>query len=225
MAGKEVEVEWMTSSAKPKRWFLMSILCGCAALLILTLDRRHPLPAAAVQARAFQPLDIEPEDVRPGLLAAYRSLVDRDTSFSRPEPKPAFYLGNSSPHPRLPPGPFEVTWSGLLLIKENAPLSFHAFVGGEVSVELDAVTVLQGRGATDSSRIGPKETLKHSPGYYRLAIRFRALPDVPARLQMFWESPIFAREPLPAWRLFHVPKELPAEAKTEELAARGRIVA
>src|SRR5207245_9496264 len=131
------------------------------------------------------------------LRAAYRSLADTDAAFSHIEPKPAFYLGRSSPHPRLPPGPFEVTWSGVLTLKETAPITFHAFTGGEVTMKIDGVTVLEGRGPTDSSEIGPKEAAKRPPGDYRLTIHCRALADVPARLRLFWERAQFQRDPRP----------------------------
>jgi mono/diheme cytochrome c family protein len=192
---------------------------GLATLLLAASPQRSS--TAETQPRTGQSLDVEPEEVRPGPAAVYRSLENATATLLRIDVKPSFYLGRSSPHPRLPPGPFEVLWSGVLLIKEPAPLSFRAFVGGEVNVNVDGVTVLEGRGTTDTSQIGPKESLKRAPGYYRLMIRYRALADVPARLQLFWESPLFAREPLPAWRLGHLPKELPPEAKQEALAAEG----
>src|SRR5262249_50324442 len=145
------------------------------------------------------PLDVELEDLRPGLVATYRSLDDKDATLARIDPKPAFYLGHSSPHPRLGPGTFEVVWQGILFFKETGPISFDALVGGEVRMEVDGVTVLQGRGQSDTARVGPKETLKREPGLYRLKITYRSLPDVAARLQIWWEGPGFSREPLPAW--------------------------
>src|SRR5688572_25730934 len=127
-------------------------------------------------------LDLEPEELRPGLVAEYRSLADPQAALTRVEPKSAFTLGRSSPHPRLPPGPFEVVWSGVIALREPEPVSFSALVGGEVTVAVDGVTVLDGRGPTDASRVAAKETLKRPPGYYRLTVRYRSLADVPARL-------------------------------------------
>ena len=71
----------------------------------------------------------------------------------------------------------------------------------EVVVPIDGVTVLNGRGLTDSARVPTKEPLKREPGTYSLTIKYRSLADVPARLQLWWESPAFAAEPIPAWRL------------------------
>src|SRR5208282_5140053 len=76
-------------------------------------------------------LDVELEDLRPGLLAVYRSATDRDATLTRIDLKPSFTLGHSSVHPRLPPGPFEAVWTGVLFLKEPAPVAFSAFVGGE----------------------------------------------------------------------------------------------
>jgi hypothetical protein len=85
-----------------------------------------------------------------------------------------------------------------------------------VSIQVDGVTVL------DGSKL-PTRTWK--PGDYRLTVRFRSLPDVPARLQLWWQSPTFDREPIPAWRLGHLENELTPAAKHDLLAARGRLQA
>src|SRR6478736_2643196 len=80
------------------------------------------------------PLDLEPSELTPGLVAHYRSIAEPDATVYRVEPKPAFYLGRSSPHPRIPPGPFEVTYTGVVSIRDPGPIAFSAFVGGDVSV-------------------------------------------------------------------------------------------
>src|SRR5262245_41300985 len=175
--------------------------------------------AAAGQPKG--PLDIEPEDLRPGLVAEYRSLADAKATLTRIDPKPAFTLGWSSPHPRLPAGPFEVVWTGVLNVRDAGPLSYSAFVGGEVTVTVDGVVVVEGKGTTDSTRLPAKAALDRPPGYYRLEVRYKSLADVPARLQLWWEGPSFAGEPLPAWRLGHIAKELSPAANQEQRALRG----
>ena len=170
-------------------------------------------------------LDLEPEDVRPGLVAKYRSLADPSATLARVEPKPSFYLGRSSPHPRLPAGPFEVVWSGVVAIRDSGPIVFSAFVGGEVTVTVDGVRVLDGRGTSDTSRVDAKEKLDRPSGHYHLTVRYRSLADVPARLQLFWEGPSFAREPVPAWRLGHLATQRTPAVERDERAAAGRIAA
>lgn len=187
------------------------------ALLIALLA-----PAAADAADKPTGLDVELEDLRPGLVATYRSIGDRDASVTRIEPKPAFYIGHSSPHPRIGLGPFEVVWQGVLFLKETSPVSFDALAGGEVSVEVDGVAVLQGRGATDTAKIAAKQALDRPPGFYRLKIQYRSLPDVPARLQVWWHGPSFSREPLPPWQLKHLAADVSDAVKRDELSEVGR---
>jgi cytochrome c2 len=167
-------------------------------------------------------LDVEPDELRPGLVAVYRSLVDPAAVLTRLDPKPTFFLGDSSPHSRLPAGPFEVTWTGVLLLRQKAPVSFDALVSGSVTVEVDGVTVLQGKGTAVRDRVAAKAALDRPPGVYRLVVRYRSLPGVPARLQVGWQASSFGREPLPAWLLRHLPAEVPKEAVREQQAAQGR---
>jgi hypothetical protein len=101
------------------------------------------------------PLDPEIHELQPGLAAHYRSLVDVSATLDRLDVKPAFTLGHSTPHPRLPPGPFEVEWTGVLFVADRGPVQFDAFVSGELTVEVDGQVVLTGRDANDSSHLGP----------------------------------------------------------------------
>src|SRR5678815_2346933 len=97
-----------------------------------------------------------PEDLKPGLLAEYRSLVDPAATLTRVDPKPAYALGESSPHPRIPAGPFEVVWTGFLLIQDVDAIT----LGGDATIEID------GRAVT-----GPVEL---KPGFRPIRITSRA---------------------------------------------------
>ncbi len=171
------------------------------------------------------PLDAEPGSLQSGLVGQYRSLADKQAVVYRIDAKPAFYFGRSSPHPRIPPGPFEVVWNGVIRIQDAAPLKFSAFVCGEVLVQVDGKTVLEGRGQTDTSEFVAKESFQRETGDYRIAIRFRSLADVPSRLQLSWEARTFAREPIPAWRFRHVAADVTPAVAKDQLAEQGRIAA
>jgi mono/diheme cytochrome c family protein len=173
---------------------------------------------------AAGPLDVEPENLKPGLVGEYRSIAEPKAVAHRLDAKPAFTLGRSSPHPRIPVGPFEVTWTGVLSIRDPGPIAFSAIVGGELVITVDGVTVLDGRGATETSRVAGKPLTRES-GVYPLTIRFRSLADVPARLQLWWEGPSFAPEIIPAWRFGHLEKDLSPAAQQDLLAHRGRTLA
>ncbi|MBX9581231.1 MAG: hypothetical protein K2X87_13060, partial [Gemmataceae bacterium] len=183
-----------------------------------------PVLVSAHPAGRPDPPDLEPGELAPGLVAEYRSAADPGATVTRVE-KPAFYLGRSSPHPRLPPGPFEASWSGVVSLRDPGPVSCSALVGGEVTVAVDGVTVLAGRGTTDTARVAGKVSLDRPPGHYPIAVRYRSLPDVPARLQLWWEGPAFAPEPLPAWKLGHLAGQRPPDLETDEFAARGKVEA
>jgi hypothetical protein len=138
--------------------------------------------AALLLALAVQ----NPEDLKPGLVAEYRSLVDPSATLTRIDAKPAFTLGDSSPHPRIPPGPFEVVWTGFILIQDAEPLTF----GGDATIDIDGAAVN-----------GPV-TLK--PGFHRIRITSRA-----RRVQLTWEGRSVSREPIPPGKFRHAPVVLP----------------
>jgi mono/diheme cytochrome c family protein len=161
-------------------------------------------------------------ELRPGLVAVYRALGAAPDAppLVRVDPKPSGTWGASSPHPRLAPGPFEVTWTGIFLQPESDALRFGAFVGGEAEVTLGGLTVLEGRG--EDSWVEGTSPKAWKPGAYRIKVRFRSLPPVPARLQLWWEGKTFSREPLPPWRFKHAADEKPEAARKEEEVAKGR---
>jgi glucose/arabinose dehydrogenase/mono/diheme cytochrome c family protein len=180
-------------------------------------------PSFAFADKPAGPLDLETESLRPGLVAEYRSLIDPDAVIHRVEPKPAFYLAHSSPHPRIPPGPFELVWIGIIHLQDPSPISFSTFVGGELAMQVDGMTVLRGRGESDASELKPLAALAREPGMYRISIHFRSLANAPARLQLMWEGKSFAREPIPAWRFHHVAADETPALRQAEVEGRGRV--
>src|ERR1051325_7441592 len=105
--------------------------CSLALILLVVANLFAGTIAAAEGSQG--PIDVEPEALRPGLVASYRSLGDEARELRRIDPKPAFTLGRSPPHPRLPAGPFEVLWNGVLFVQDPGPITFHAFLGGKLS--------------------------------------------------------------------------------------------
>src|SRR5437588_371940 len=87
-------------------------------------------------------------------------------------------------------------------------VSLYAARCGEATLEVDGAVVLRGRGESETAHVGPGEPLNRPAGVYRLRLRYRSLASLPARLQVWWQGPTFAREPLPAWHLGHLAAEL-----------------
>jgi mono/diheme cytochrome c family protein/glucose/arabinose dehydrogenase len=160
-------------------------------------------------------------------VASYRSLepgADRP-SLVRIDAKPTFTWGRSSPHPRIAPGPFEVVWVGVLILQEKDSIRWSAYLGGEVTVTIDGTVVLRGRSETEEAQVETTATFSRRPGTYKVRIKYRSLPGVPARLQLWWEGKTFSREAVPAWRLKHGEADLPPSASHEDTWSRGRIAA
>src|SRR5437899_5033212 len=168
------------------------------ATSLLAID--PPALVAQNRDRPASSLDVDFDALRPGLIATYRSLVEGDAGLTRIDAKPAFSLGRSNPHPRIPPGPFEVVWTGVLYVKDPGPIRFDAYVCGEVVMEVDGVRVIQGRGETDTSHVAGIQALTREIGLYRLRVRSRSLPDRPPRLEPWGAGPGVGPGPPPAGR-------------------------
>jgi hypothetical protein len=110
----------------------------------------------------------------------------------------------------------------VLLIKDPTPIRFDAFVCGEASIQVDGVMVLQGRGEQEATLIPASTSLERGPGVYQIRLQFRSLANRAARLQIWWQGPSFAREPLPAWQLGHLDADAPPALAREQEIARGR---
>jgi glucose/arabinose dehydrogenase/mono/diheme cytochrome c family protein len=172
---------------------------------------------------AQEPLRASGEDLRPGLVATYRSLEQGGGDLVRIDPRPAFVLGHSSPHPRIAPGRFSVRWEGVIVLQDSDALAFDAFLGGGLRVEVGGRVVLEGEGRSDTARVRGTVPFDRKPGLYRIRVDYRSLEGVPARLQLWWEGRTFSREPLPAWKLKHLDSETPPEERREEQVSKGRL--
>ncbi len=144
----------------------------------------------------------EDEEFRPGLVAEYRSGERR---IERIDADVAFTWNDAAADSRLPAGPFETTWRGFVLIRLEAKHRLHAFVQGEVTVELDGKRVLQGS-AKKPQWISGDEFV---PGFGErpFVVTFRKTEPA-AQLKLFWSSDVFGLEPLPPELLFHDPSRL-----------------
>src|ERR1051325_1277567 len=94
-----------------------------------------------------EPVEIDDPatELRPGLAAEYRS-VTTSAAFTTIELKPSFTWDTSSPHPRIPSGPFEGTWKGLIDVRTKEPIRWSALISGEITVHIGKQIVLQGQG-------------------------------------------------------------------------------
>ena len=87
------------------------------------------------------PPEEDDEEFRPGLVAEYRA---GDRAVTRIDPDVAFAWDEAAPDVRVSAERFEGTWRGFLLVRQEAKHRLHAFVQGDVTVELDGRRVLHG---------------------------------------------------------------------------------
>ncbi|HVW03244.1 MAG TPA: PA14 domain-containing protein, partial [Planctomycetaceae bacterium] len=153
----------------------------------------------------------EDEDSLPGLIGQYRIGKQQ---IERIDAAPAFVWGKDSPDPRLPDGPFHVTWKGRLLIREAGRYRFSAFGTGNVKITLNGKVVL-GAGRSQLGWMDGEE-IPLEFGEQSLEIDFqKAYFDT--ELRIFWSSDKFPLEPLPMEQLFR--DGVRADLKSRE---RGR---
>lgn len=177
------------------RWLLVALL----AMRFLTAASFAAPPAE------------DDEEFRPGLVAEYRV---GERAVTRIDPDVAFAWDEAAPDARLSAERFEATWRGLVLVRLEAKHRLHAFVQGDVTVELDGRRVLHGS-AKQPRWISGDEFV---PGFGErpLVVTFRKTEPA-AQLKLFWSSDAFSLEPLPPELLFH--EQTPAEVA---LIERGR---
>ena len=167
------------------------------------------------------PPDEDDEEFRPGLVAEYRV---GERAVTRIDPDVAFAWDEAAPDARLSAERFEATWRGLVLIRLEAKHRLHAFVQGDVTVELDGRRVLHGS-AKQPQWISGDEFV---PGFAErpLVVTFRKTEPA-AQLKLFWSSDSFGLEPLPPELLFYDPSRLglrpdPAANQKNPDQAQGR---
>lgn len=153
--------------------------------------------------------DDDDDELRPGLLATYRTgeatvtQVDRDIALRN---------SGGSVDERLPAGPLSVTWDGLILLRTEEKYRFHAFVHGKVRVTVAGREVLNGTTDGPQWLSGPETALTF--GEHPIRIEATNLHDL---LQLHWSADSFPLEPVPHHALFHAP-----EPKAIAQAAQGR---
>lgn len=169
--------------------------------------------------------DDDAEAKRPaGLIATYRDERTTDTvEVQRIEPTIAFFLKpGESPHPRIGSAAWQAEWRGQLQVLRAGKYRFSARVAGRLRVIVADREVLAAAGTLDQNVIaGPEIDLP--AGDHTLRAEF-AKTDGPARVQLFWESPAFSREPLPWMVLTHRPAGETPQLVRSQLQDRGRFL-
>lgn len=144
------------------------------------------------------------EMTRPGLTGLFS---DSSTSVQKVDDRIAFDWTDGSPDSRLH-NDFQAKWRGHVLIRQPGKHIFHAMVSGRVTVVVDEKPILEAKG---ENLFHSSEPVELTAGDHPLEISFERTPNADARLQLFWSSPEFTLEPLPADVLTHEATNTKAE--------------
>lgn len=143
-------------------------------------------------------------DMRPGLLCV---ISNGPRSVTRIDRRLNFDWTDSLIESRLADVK-SLTWSGNLLVRSGGPHTFHAQVSGSLAISVDDKIVFLAEG-TNVFASGNEVDL--TTGDHRIQIEFQtslkqpdARPLDDFRMQLFWSSPEFTLEPLPADVLTHL---------------------
>src|SRR5205814_3060915 len=204
--------------------FLLCVLQGPRAQP--RIADRPARPSQAARSGAGPITEAQTKALRSGLLAEYRTLMEESGAppLRRIDSKPSFTWANSSPHPRLPGGPFEVTWTGSIDLKDKDAFHFSVWLSGEVRIVVDGMEVLREQNLDKERWYASSASLLRAPGIYRIQIFYRSPTGGPARLQVWWSGKSFAPEPIPAYRFGHLDDEVPQEWRRDAKIERGWII-
>lgn len=106
----------------------------------------------------------------------------------------------------------EYVWQGVLLLKAEGEHQFHAFVDGEVQVELGGQAVLTARTTEPQWVSGVPVNLGF--GESAFLVKYRAHPAA-GGLKLYWSSENFPLEPVPYHQLFHTENDSAARLAEE----------
>lgn len=132
----------------------------------------------------------------PGLLARYQV---NQAVVERVDPDIAFQWDTAAPDERLPSGKFTAQWSGTLLLRSADKYRFHAYLQGQVRLQINGQTVLEGAADTPRWISGDEAPLSFGDQPFELTFVKTASR---AQLKLYWSSGDFPLEPVPYHALF-----------------------
>jgi cytochrome c551/c552 len=166
---------------------------------------------------------IEPEDLRRGLVTTYLDSVKPTAAeVMRLEPGIALALktGEAS-HPRLQADGGTVRWQGYVNILRRGEYRFQVRLRGRFQLQVAGKRVMAAEVKDEKPALKEGADVQLEAGVHPLVAEFTRLPGE-ARVELFWESKHFRREPLPYDHLGHLANKTPPRLVQDSLTERGR---
>jgi mono/diheme cytochrome c family protein len=161
-------------------------------------------------------------ELKPGIVGVYRDgagieIHQLDAALALTLKK------GEAPHPRLAADGGSIRWEGYLNVFRPSEYKFSALVRGKFKLTVDGKEVLSAEVNGDAAELKQGQTVKLAAGAYPLTAEFTRLPG-DGRLEVYWQAPIFIKEPLPLANLRHWPAKAPKQLAEDRLAERGRFL-
>ena len=152
---------------------------------------------------------------RAGLVATFTREGVTDSRLDR---FPALSIKQGEPAtPFLAPGPFEVVWTGKLVLDKRQRLAFSFEGEGSVSLKVGGEELLKREGDLSGE---PSETKRLNPGEHEFELTYKSKADGSAAMRVYWQEAGFVRQTIP-------PTAFTSEAtdatKSGELLRSGRL--
>jgi mono/diheme cytochrome c family protein len=170
--------------------------------------------------------EIEPEALRPGLVATYAAKDGTKlVEVTRLEPTIAVALkAREAGHPRLSGDNGTIRWEGYLNILRPGAYRFRVALRGAFHLHIDGKEVLGAEGKDAAPVLRESEPINLEAGVHALTAEFTR-PSGDARLELTWRSEHFRYEPLALDALGHVPNKAPARLEQDRRSDEGRFLA
>lgn len=179
------------------------------------------VPAASAQQwfgeAAELSVDDEDNPFAPGLIATFRGADDRE--HVRLIEGLSHVWNDQAPDPRLPPGPFQATFTGRLWIQAPGVYKFRVFAAGGVKLTINSKQLVNERMAEPGWLAA--EPIDLPFGFHPLTVEYERTTE-PARIGLYWEGPNFPFEPVASRWLLHERENVPSsDFERGELLVRG----
>jgi cytochrome c553 len=165
------------------------------------------LPVAAARAQAPAP------PAQPGLLAAYSAGNGAPADIAVVPGVALHVAAGEAASPLLAPGPFMVTWEGLLSVDLRSDYQFSAELNGRLKVEINGATVLE---ASDTSA-KPSEKIRLNKGANAFKATYTAPASGDAFVRLSWIPRNLFPMPIPADSFKHTPAATTSQSASVRL--------
>jgi cbb3-type cytochrome oxidase cytochrome c subunit len=168
---------------------------------------------------------VKADDLRHGLVATFRDRAKPSPAeVTRLEPTIALELkAGEAPHPKLDSDGGTVAWKGYLNVLRGGPYRFSARVRGEFRLLVAGKVVLSADGKDEQPRLTEGKDVELEPGVQPLQAEYTR-PAGAGRVELFWQSADFLREPLAHEAMGHLAAQEAALA-ADLLREHGRFLA